>query len=525
MIYDEKETALLSPGEVEFLRRIIKSRDEINKGMERREVITLIMELKQTADRKKCENHYDFLIRKKRLPLLKRLGRVSTAQPTTTKRSQITVEQQLRWHTTVDSILAELDRVNQPAVEYQQLKAHFFGNLDECCLRADDGKVTIVASAAKQKTERIMADSRATITSVRVGMASGKQGPFIFLAKGQSIERNSLKHIDKKKGVPPFSRVVMTPNAYVNDDVWLSIAPNIAKGIRAMPVIKDHPSWWVVLSLDGFGAHCNVQLALQIFSDHKIWIIKEEGDTSQVNQAYDQAVAKADKDLMRAALALLRPQLGMAIDQWYLITVALQAQLSIKEEHWVSSFIKVNLHPDHRVPFDAWLRVLDRRGILTESSERYFEERESFYDAMPAVWKKLTPGIRQSIMETIDTIYNCVGQREGERVWTKANVLELSKFVELDDVYKLRACYFTAKKDPSVITRTREEISTRPVPEDEGNQAIDEYFSWRPKELMQLYLEDKDQNNGKRDLDLQMKVWNHITNFVAQQHWNNNTFE
>ena len=38
-----------------------------------------------------------------------------------------------------------------------------------------------------------------------------------------------------------------------------------------------------------------------------------------------------------------------------------------------------------------------------------------------------------------------------------ANVVRLSKYVKLDDVFKLRACYFAEKTDVSVIIRLDEE--------------------------------------------------------------------
>jgi hypothetical protein len=68
-----------------------------------------------------------------------------------------------------------------------------------------------------------------------------------------------------------------------------------------MPVIKDHPNWKVCLTLDGFSSHL-VPEALPVFTDAKIEVVKEEGDTSAVNQPYDQSVAKMDKKLICSAL-------------------------------------------------------------------------------------------------------------------------------------------------------------------------------------------------------------------------------
>jgi hypothetical protein len=299
MIFCARSVALLDEAELELLMTTINYRDEANTGMSRHEVVSLIMEIVQNGNRKKCEDHYDYLIRSKKLPSLKQHGRVVLAQARTTKHSQIMVQQQLlRWHTTVELTMNELRRLNQPTEEFDELCDHFFGNTDETCYMANaDGGVRVIASASKKKTEKISDDCRASVTSLRLGMASGTQGPFIFLAKGKSIDRKSLRgdlHVTNPL-VPKHSRVIMTPNVYMNDEVYGALVEDYCKGIRAMPVIRDHPEWWCCITLDGFGSHVNVHSAQDCYAKYKIFVIKEEGDTSQVNQAYDQVVAKRDK--------------------------------------------------------------------------------------------------------------------------------------------------------------------------------------------------------------------------------------
>ena len=78
------------------------------------------MELSHCVSPQQAKNHYDYLVRKGKLSGLKRGGRVVVAQKTTTKRSQITVEQQLRWHTLVDFALAEQTRLNLPAEQFDK---------------------------------------------------------------------------------------------------------------------------------------------------------------------------------------------------------------------------------------------------------------------------------------------------------------------------------------------------------------------------------------------------------------------
>ena len=61
-----------------------------------------------------------------------------------------------------------------------------------------------------------------------------------------------------------------------------------------MPVVKNYPDLWMAITLDGFGYNVEGD-ALIVFVDHYILIVKEEGDTSQVCQAYDNEVAKSNK--------------------------------------------------------------------------------------------------------------------------------------------------------------------------------------------------------------------------------------
>jgi len=110
------------------------------------------------------------------------------------------------------------------------------------------------------------------------------EGPHIFLAKGveltaESMPKKIFAHIHCKAPIGSF--VEMTPNAYMTNEVWMKIIPHLCDGIRAMEGITNHPDWWIVLSLDGFGNHL-VGKSLEEFSKRKILVIKEEGDTSQV---------------------------------------------------------------------------------------------------------------------------------------------------------------------------------------------------------------------------------------------------
>ena len=87
-------------------------------------------------------------------------------------------------------------------------------------------------------------------------------------------------------------------------------------------------------------------------------MVKEEGDTSAVNQPYDQSVAKADKANIRDLLDQIRFKLGV-IDQWDLIGICCNALKKVSKDAWISSFKRVNLHPDYRVDSVEWLKRID----------------------------------------------------------------------------------------------------------------------------------------------------------------------
>ncbi len=86
-------------------------------------------------------------------------------------------------------------------------------------------------------------------------------------------------------------------------------------------------------------SHINVLPALQFFHEHKIFIVKEEGDTSQVNQPYDQATAKDDKRRICELLDSILFPLKSMITQWELIGICVHALKKVSSESWVSSFI------------------------------------------------------------------------------------------------------------------------------------------------------------------------------------------
>jgi len=106
---DDGGNKLTTEADRNLLMQIAVARDNNNKGMSRKEMITFIAEIKRVKW-KSAENHYDYLIRIKALKRLTGNGRVVTAQSTTTNRTAITSAKLLRTHMTFE--LGKLIYVN-----------------------------------------------------------------------------------------------------------------------------------------------------------------------------------------------------------------------------------------------------------------------------------------------------------------------------------------------------------------------------------------------------------------------------
>ena len=157
------------------------------------------------------------LIRAGKLTNLKKCGHVVSEQATTTKRSQITLDQHLRFYNVVQLAWEDKNRLNFPKEEFSKVWDHFMLNLDETCVLASEGTANIVRASKTSKQENIIEDSRESITTMRTGSAGGSSGPCIFLGKGVNMDCPILNY-SPKSGAPPGSVVIMTTNDYMTDE-------------------------------------------------------------------------------------------------------------------------------------------------------------------------------------------------------------------------------------------------------------------------------------------------------------------
>ena len=245
---------------------------------------------------------------------------------------------------------------------WAEVSEHFTLNLDEMNTMASMGSTHIIGAKAKKKHEKNESDSRISITTVECGSAAGADGPSMYLMKGDKMPKTYKALFDDRKwlerhGAPRNSFCVLTPAAFMTNAAWDESAEELARGIRQMPVIKDHPNYWVILHLDGFKSHVMTYAAQMMFRRYKIMVVKENSHSSQINQAFDQAPAKQAKAETRRWLPSVWncPNLIRIMDQWTLLCVFMTGQDGGRKEAWTAGFKRVNLHPKHMMPIEVWL--------------------------------------------------------------------------------------------------------------------------------------------------------------------------
>ena len=299
---------LLEDDEIKLIGSVCARRDRANDGLTRAEATDLIQQLKPeiTRDAARLQLSRVVMPTNAAKGLIK--GELQTVQATTSDRTNINVAQQHRWHAIVDKLHRDLEdkntgRCNMSGKSFPLLMGHFIIGLDEMCLMSDQhGGLKIIGSADKKKHEKLLQDSRVSITIVRTGTAWGTDGPTVFLVKGEKVKKGHDEAFLVKHGLAKGSTVVATENACVTDVAWLEVSKAIVRGCRELPCIKENPQWHVAELLDGFKSHENVLAAHELRAQNNIDSLKEESNSSHVNQGHDQLVAKNDKKVASETL-------------------------------------------------------------------------------------------------------------------------------------------------------------------------------------------------------------------------------
>jgi hypothetical protein len=181
------------------------------------------------------------------------------------------------------------------------------------------------------------------------------------------------------------STILMTESAYMTDAAWLEAAKAIVKGYHQLPFMKENENWFITKLLDGFKSHVNVFQAHKICADQLIISLKEESNSSHVNQGYNQLTTKNNKKSAAESLydrrRVKKWQTGKShIDQYDLVLTVMRIVRATTESTWVSSFQRVSLHPQMQVAFPEFCKkiagfLLASKGLKDENVDPTAKEK------------------------------------------------------------------------------------------------------------------------------------------------------
>lgn len=239
----------------------------------------------------------------------------------------------------------------------------------------------------------------------------------------------------------------------MTEEAWVSMTPKLVEGYRNLPYIKENPQWWCLEIFDGFGPHLNNYEALKMREDAKILSIKEEGDSSQVNQAYDKEAARSDKRQQRQSLAYIRVLKGSNnfVDQWSLVHTGVAAIRYTKENGiiWINSFIAVNLHPKFRLSFEDWCKKIEPHMQASDLFKLVTQDNVDEYTLLPAMWQAMLPEEKKKAV----AIYTKHGS------WTPDCLVDLKNefSITIKEVSSLQVCIWLAIDNPAHLERGMED--------------------------------------------------------------------
>jgi hypothetical protein len=443
---------LIAEADQQFLADVLARKDRGNDGASPAEAIDYVIEISPKLTRDQARQHLNRTLLRNHPDQVKPKPKV--AQATTTKRSAITVEQQFRWHATYDSCLDELKKRNTglcqlTGLKFDELIHHFIVGADETCMMAcEDGKILVIGSAGRKKHEKKTNDSRVSITMYRTGTVAGDTGPTVFLLKGiRKRPGFTDAFLESKCEAKLGSTIIMTPNAFMTIDAWEAMTPSICKGLRNInKFVAANPQWWMLEIFDGFGAHLLSFTAMQQRLDNKILSLKEEGDSSHVNQGYDKFVAKSDKIAKGVGLAMLRGQKLVTkgvVDQWGMVLVGMMAVRAATRETWTRSYHACNLDPRTRVSFPDWCKKIEH--FLQTGQSFKVEKDLDKYVLLPSFWHGMKPTEKKLVVSVVE--------KHGSYTVECCRELQNLCHVPLKDMQHLRVCIQSAVECPSQLDR------------------------------------------------------------------------
>ena len=155
--------------------------------------------------------------------------------------------------------------------------------------------------------------------------------------------------------------------------------------------IKDNTQCFMLDILDGFRAHLELLPEMAQMFENEILSLKEEGNSSHVNKAYDKFVAKYKKVAKYEILAMLRGTTSISqgvVNQWGLIQFVLHIIRATNRETWTRYFDACNMDPRTRVSFQDRLNNIER---FLQAGQSFKAVAVDSYLLLPTFWYGMEP--------------------------------------------------------------------------------------------------------------------------------------
>ena len=124
-----------------------------------------------------------------------------------------------------------------------------------------------------------------------------------------------------------------------------------------------------------------------------VFPLKEEGDSSHVNQAYDKFVSKNDKSLASSYLSVLHSMKSVKkgiIYQRGIIHVCIKCIHCTQPAIWTSSFFACNLDTHTQVPFIEWCKNIQPFPYSGETFKMK-NVKDDIFLLLPYFWHGMLP--------------------------------------------------------------------------------------------------------------------------------------
>ena len=120
--------------------------------------------------------------------------------------------------------------------------------------------------------------------------------------------------------------------------------------------------------------------SLKVVAEYNIVVNKEEDDTSQVTQAYYQAVTISDNYVILYLLHTMHTHSKQVLSQFDLISIFLQVLKTVNSTRWIITFKKVNMHPECRLSFPELILRIEPQ---LDTGESLYNSCNGIFYVMP----------------------------------------------------------------------------------------------------------------------------------------------